>query len=174
MKKGFLTGFVTAILVVCLVGSAMAATGSKMAELVYKNIKIVLNGEELSPKDANGDTVEPFIIGGTTYLPVRAVSEVLGLDVSWDGKTNTVSLTDPNFKMIETPVFEGEEYELKPGGVFVKGCYVVVDGVKIGKIRIYSFGENGVGILLAYGFPRINVGVFNRCLHQLGKFLRLF
>ena len=46
----------------------------------------------MEPKDANGNTVEPFIIDGTTYLPVRAVSNALGLNVGWDDATSTVSL----------------------------------------------------------------------------------
>lgn len=130
-KRSFLNGFVCALLIVCLFGSAMASTGNKAVELIYKNIKIVLNGETVEPKDVNGNVVEPFIISGTTYLPVRAVAEALGLDVQWDGSTSTVVLEDPNFKKIETPVFSGNEYELKPGEVFTKGCYVIVDGVKI-------------------------------------------
>ena len=39
--------------------------------------------------------VEPYIKGDRTYLPVRAVSEALDLDVGWDGSTSTVSLTAP-------------------------------------------------------------------------------
>lgn len=130
-KRSFFAGFICAILVVCIVGSAMATTGSKAVEIVYKNIKITLNGETVDPKDANGNTVEPFIINGTTYLPIRAISEALGLDVEWDSKTNTVVLTDPSVNKVETPTFSGDEYELKAGEVFTKGCYVVVDGVKI-------------------------------------------
>lgn len=130
-KRSFFIGFVCALLVVCLFGSAMASTGSKTVELIYKNIKIVLNGETVEPKDANGNVVEPFIINGTTYLPIRAVAEALGLDVQWDGSTSTVVLEDPKIKENEDPIFIGEEHELKPGEVFTKGCYVVVDGVKI-------------------------------------------
>ena len=38
--------------------------------------------------------MEPFIYEGTTYLPVRAVSEALGKNVSWDSETKTVMVTD--------------------------------------------------------------------------------
>ena len=43
---------------------------SEMAELYYNNIKIYIDGAEIVPKDANGNTVEPFMMNGTTYLPV--------------------------------------------------------------------------------------------------------
>ena len=48
----------------------------------------------IEPKDVNGNVVEPFIIDGTTYLPVRAICNALGLKVNWNSETNTVELTE--------------------------------------------------------------------------------
>ena len=74
--------------------SAFAAGGyTKQATLEYDNIKIQIDGQQITPKDPNGKTVEPFVINGTTYLPVRAVADAVGYGVSWDGKTNTVKLS---------------------------------------------------------------------------------
>ena len=86
--KGFLIGLSVAV-ILCST-TVLADTVSKTVTAVYNNIKIVIDGEEITPKDANGKTVEPFIIDGTTYLPVRAVASALGKDVNWDGTTNTV------------------------------------------------------------------------------------
>lgn len=72
--------------------TAFATVGSRTAELWYNNIKITLNGKEIVPTDANGNTIEPFTIDGTTYLPVRGIASALGMNVGWDGETNTVSL----------------------------------------------------------------------------------
>lgn len=74
-------------------GSQLKSTRKVMAELNYRNIKITLDGTALVPKDSNGHAVEPFIIGGTTYLPIRGIASALGLEVGWDGATATVSLT---------------------------------------------------------------------------------
>ncbi len=63
---------------------------NEQAEIFYNNIKIYIDGAEIVPKDANGNTIEPFIMNGTTYLPVRAVSDALGQDVEWDGATQSV------------------------------------------------------------------------------------
>lgn len=96
--RPFLCGVFTTILVMGLVTSAFAVSMVNR-ELYYNDIKIRLNGKTLTPKDAAGNPVEPFIIDGTTYLPVRAVGEALGLNVSWDGATNTVILgNDPEYK----------------------------------------------------------------------------
>lgn len=93
MKK-----FVSLVLVFCLLLSlgitAFAAElTTKQAELYYREIKILLDGRELIPQDVNGNSTEPFIIEGTTYLPVRAVAGALGLGVAWDNASSTISLS---------------------------------------------------------------------------------
>lgn len=87
--KPFIAGFVSALLVVSLVGTAFASSNFVKRELYYNNISVTLDGKRL---DLQGDR-EPFIISGTTFLPVRAISEALGLDVEWEGATSTVILT---------------------------------------------------------------------------------
>ena len=67
-----------------------AASRSKDLTVTYNDIKLVVDGIPVTPKDANGATVEPFICDGTTYLPVRAIGEALGKPVKWDGNTKTV------------------------------------------------------------------------------------
>lgn len=67
-----------------------AATRTKTLTAYYNDIQLVVDGVPVTPKDANGTVVEPFIVDGTTYLPVRAVGEALGKTVDWDGKTHTV------------------------------------------------------------------------------------
>lgn len=95
-------------------GSVWAGSGMKNIDVMYDNIKIFMDGELVEPKDTNGQTVEPFIYNGTTYLPVRAVGNAIGKDVSRDG--------------IEKVVYSGA----KPGDVEnwlnVCGPYLYVRG----------------------------------------------
>jgi len=70
--------------------AAFASSGTQSIDVVFKNIKIWANGSLVIPKDANGKELEPFIYNGTTYLPVRAVGEAVGQEVSWDGASSTV------------------------------------------------------------------------------------
>ena len=99
MKKknvgSFISGMLVMLLVVCLTGTALATTGKVTKELEYRDISVTLDGKKLNLKDAQGRPVEPFMFVGTNYLPVRALAESLGLEVAWDGKTNTVVLTTP-------------------------------------------------------------------------------
>lgn len=99
MKKR-LQGLIAGVLIGTMLtgGVVFAKQISETAELFYNNIKISLNGQDIQPKDANGNYVEPFIINGTTYLPVRAVANALGMKVDWNGNTNTVLLSNQKSK----------------------------------------------------------------------------
>lgn len=73
-------------------GAVMATNGYKTIDIFYNNIKIMIDGAEYVPTDANGNVVEPFAYNGTTYLPVRAVANAFGKDVKWDGENAIVYL----------------------------------------------------------------------------------
>ncbi len=94
---------IVALLMVCslvigiFVGGAFAdSVNEKISALLNKTIKINYNGETQTFKDANDVVVYPISYNGTTYLPVRAVSGLVGLPVAWDGATNTVMLGSVN------------------------------------------------------------------------------
>lgn len=58
--------------------------------LHYRDIKIVFDGHEVDCVDVNGDSTEPFIIDGSVYIPARAAANAMGLDIDWDGSSNSV------------------------------------------------------------------------------------
>lgn len=91
MKKrlqGILIGMLATLL---LTGGLVHAKDlSEKAQIFFRDIKIYIDGAEIVPKGSDGSVVEPFIMNGATYLPVRAIAEALGKDVAWDGKTSTV------------------------------------------------------------------------------------
>jgi hypothetical protein len=62
----------------------------KNISVFYDKIKIIIDGKQITPRDAKGNLVEPFVYNGTTYVPVRAISEALGNDVSWDNQLKAV------------------------------------------------------------------------------------
>jgi hypothetical protein len=86
MKK-FLAGLIIGIMLM----SAVFAD-SRTIEAFYSNIKISIDGNIVELKDTTGNPVEPFIYEGTTYLPVRAIAEALGMEVKFNETTNTVEL----------------------------------------------------------------------------------
>jgi len=95
MGKVLNKGFVAGVLVTLLFTTALpafATAGTKAIEVTYNNIKITLDGKQITPRDGQGNIVEPFLYEGTTYLPLRSVANALGLAVDWDGTTQTVIL----------------------------------------------------------------------------------
>lgn len=78
---------------ICGTGMVSATSGSKNVLATYRDIQITYNGATKVVTDVNGKVVEPFSINGTTYVPLRGVSQILGVNASWDGSTNTVALT---------------------------------------------------------------------------------
>ena len=55
--------------------------------------------------DANGKAVEAFIYNGTTYVPIRAVSNAFGADIGYDRNTQTISIYD-DFTEIVTVAYK--------------------------------------------------------------------
>lgn len=97
-KKGkvlmaFAAGALTCFLVCAMAVPGFAATVAKTIT-VYTGISLYYDGVEVEPTDAVGNPVEPFLYEGTTYLPVRAISDLLGVEVNWDGVNKRVYLGD--------------------------------------------------------------------------------
>lgn len=89
--KGFVSGFTVAILFFVFTMSVFASSTRKSIEVIYSNIKLVVDGKNVQfGKDAAGNKIEPFIYNGTTYLPIRSVGEAMGKNLDWDGQTQTV------------------------------------------------------------------------------------
>ncbi len=75
------------------------------AQEANDGISIIINGEF--------QQVDNFIEEGTTYIPLRAMSEMFDKDVDWDSETRTVIITDQGEKL------ELGEIERKKQGVTI-------------------------------------------------------
>ena len=98
--KSFVCGFLAASIVFTLGAVAFAA-----ASTAFSVVNINLNGKRVGSKGqtyrlvngANAPYSMSYIDekgGGTTYLPVRLISELLGIEIGYDNKTNTVLIGD--------------------------------------------------------------------------------
>lgn len=103
MKKlnlqSFLAGILTAAFLFAVTSTALAASGSVTFNTINltKEGKIIFNKEE-DFELASGEKVPSSILyvdqtgGGTTYLPMRYLAELLGMSVTWDQATGTADL----------------------------------------------------------------------------------
>lgn len=72
---------------------ALAAAYQKQINVTY-GIGLEYNGAKQTLTDVNGKEVKPFVYEGTTYVPIRGVSELFGADVAYDPDTNTALIYD--------------------------------------------------------------------------------
>ena len=99
--SSFFAGFAAAVLLLALCTTALAASG----KVSYNFANVALDGETKITAGAditaaNGQKVPGTILftdaagGKTNYLPIRAVSELLGVEIGYDSATRTVLLGD--------------------------------------------------------------------------------
>ena len=70
-------------------------TAAKRTDVTFtlrSEYHIVIDGTERTFTNVNGTKVDPAIYNGSIYLPLRAIGEIMGKRVSWDGATQTVRL----------------------------------------------------------------------------------
>lgn len=83
-----------------LLGSFLAApqwAGAQTWQMALSQVRLLVNGSDKTPTDGtywNGMAQVPiaFEYQGTTYMPVRYISESLGQPVQWDQATRTISI----------------------------------------------------------------------------------
>ena len=74
--------------------TSYAANTYRKTITVTSGVNVEFNNEAIDMTDANGKAVEAFIYDGTTYVPIRAVSNLFGADISYDRSTQTISVYD--------------------------------------------------------------------------------
>lgn len=152
--KSFVLGLLISALAFSLMTTAIAASRSKQVTAEYPGVKISVNGEIVTPTTADGTEVEPFIIDGTTYLPVRGVASLLGADVGWDQETKTVILTTGAAKVpAGTEIFKKNGLTIyfmgfqTPGKYDLGDCYIslklVNESDKKYTVQVRDLSANG-------------------------------
>ena len=74
--------------------TSYAANTYRKTITVTSGVNVEFNNEAIDMTDANGKAVEAFIYNGTTYVPIRAVSNAFGADIGYDRNTQTISIYD--------------------------------------------------------------------------------
>lgn len=75
-----------------------ADTGAEPVIEVYSGINLVADDRIFTPTDANGKEVMVFAYNGTTYLPARAIANLLGIGTTWDNIDTVLINTTANLK----------------------------------------------------------------------------
>ena len=95
-------------------GAAAVDTLQQITAYLDAGITVTLDGEAQVLTDAKGTRLYPITYNGSTYLPVRAVAGLAGLEVNWDQATKTVQLgkISTDVDLIDTY----KAYDISEGG----------------------------------------------------------
>lgn len=111
-RQGFVMGVVTTLMIMSLCVTAFAASQTIS---VNGGVKIKLDGKAFTPTDVNGKVVDVFEYNGTTYVPVRAISQAFNKEVGWDGTTRTVIIGENGTSTQQTGSTKGSVIYDKDG-----------------------------------------------------------
>ena len=161
--------------ILCLAGlmvgcfTAGVGAASNLQEIkAYLNygITIEYNDVDQTMYDAGGNRVYPITYNGTTYLPVRAVSNMLGVKVDWDQNTQHVLLGNSYVDTApapQTPVVTDDKFDFTfiSEAIVAKGNnrvaldkssaeHITAEGLWLG--QSYTVGSD-----VAYSFPTLNL-----------------
>lgn len=132
----------------------VAGTNQIITTYLDEDIKIYHNGEVQTFKDVNGKVVYPLSYNGTTYLPVRAISNLYNADIEWVSEISTVVITknensniawegkyisniDGYTEVVLTPTEEGVNFYLR-GYKFGYGIGCNANAIISGDVAAYE------------------------------------
>ena len=97
--------------------AAASAVRQTITAQLRSDITVELNGSKQALQDSQGNPIYPISYNGSTYLPIRAIGETMGLTVDWDSATQTVDLvgevassSNPGNTDLPTTGSDGETY----------------------------------------------------------------
>ena len=93
-----------ALAVFMVLGTVAAAAGAEKS-ITVSPMTLSINGQTVTPTKSNGAAAEVFAYDGATYVPLRYLSELLGIQVEWDkDNPNTAKLVNMPMKYTGTSV----------------------------------------------------------------------
>jgi len=122
MKKRTVSILLSALFLLGLIAGA-AASGAirEIKAQLRPDFTVKVDGKVREFKNVNGEVVEPILYDGTTYLPLRAIGELMGKRVYWyenekliELKEEKTTVTDADVIVTESEKVVSKDSEKKP------------------------------------------------------------
>ncbi|MCQ5129161.1 copper amine oxidase N-terminal domain-containing protein [Butyricicoccus faecihominis] len=159
MRTFFKILSVAFVVMICIVHSH--AISSEQAEIYYQYLRV--QGYPIVCLNEQGEQVPMLLYKGTNYIPIRTTGEWMGKTVSWNGKTNTISLSgsiDPTYHTKSAKKsYNYDEHFDKIDITLAPQIVVLVDG------KIQNFYDANGSVV----YPLISHGTTYLPLRSIGK-----
>ncbi len=155
----------------------VAGTNQNIIVDLNQDIKIYHEDKVQTFKDVTGKIVYPLSYQGTTYLPVRAISNLYNANIEWDGATETVIITKGSEITPAVPVDQNNITEIfdvsgyaawgdnLTFSIYIGEEYVSIDGNEFGLPRILCDYYKNIRLEVSYSkkdYKIINCTVLNK------------
>lgn len=94
--------------VLCTVSMGLGAIASGLVHEITAQLRqdftVKIDGQVKEFKNAQGETVYPILYDGTTYLPIRAIGELMGKTVYWYEDEKRIELRDEHTTVTDADV----------------------------------------------------------------------
>jgi hypothetical protein len=129
---------------VFIAGVVLGALLMTVSPVLAETVDIAFNAMHIT---VNGKSVvaDNFLYNGTTYVPLRAIAEMLGLDVSYDASTNTAAINSKS-TVVQTPssvLPQKKDLTNNPTVKDVKSAITGIDSIKNIEIVTEDHDPNG-------------------------------
>lgn len=94
---------ISIVLVLALSTIAVASNEvyQKKLTATFGRIKFKVDGKDVTKEIESKYDTPAFIVNSRSYVPVRAIAELMGMEVKWDGETHTAEIIDVKSKAYE-------------------------------------------------------------------------
>lgn len=114
--KNFVKGFLVATLIFAITLTGFAASKLQTIEVELNPATIYVEWDKKE--------IEHFIHKGTTYVPLRSISEMLDMEVEWDGEEKTIHVYKINPRKYSIWSFSGYTETIIDAEIEVVDSYV--------------------------------------------------
>lgn len=105
-KKRIALMIAVLMLVLSFSTTGFATWLDKTIKASYRNITVFVNNTQKVATTTSGTVVEPFIVDGTTYVPLRGIAEMLGYQVSFNPTTYRIDITGVDVSSLAAQVIQ--------------------------------------------------------------------
>jgi spore germination protein GerM len=158
MKKIFICCLILALVTILASSLSFGADWSEMISVHRNKVNLEVNSVRV--------TVDNFSYNGTTYVPIRAVAELLGKEVFWNANTKVASINDIDISRFESISLNLYFPDRNAQNVFLEKREMLVLDAAVGKAAVQGLingpAESDLAPSIPEGTRLLNIYILDK------------